>query len=248
MKKVYITGDKHGKFDDVFVAIESGALQSGDVLVVLGDAGLNYYFDKRDTELKQALQDTGVTYLIVRGNHEARPEGKGFDEIEVSTGLFDGLFTMEGQFYNILYMIDGEVYHIADCSGEKKACLVIGGAYSVDKEYRLAKQRAGFSDYKWFENEQLSFIEMESILDHTKDMHVNYVFTHTCPYAIQPKDMFLPMIDQKKVDNTMEYFLDVISKQIKFDKWYLGHWHTDRIVEPYRFMYREIVQLGELYP
>ena len=246
MSKVYVTGDKHGRFEDVYAAIESDNLKNGDVLVVLGDAGLNYYLDRRDAQLKQELQDTGITYLIVRGNHEARPAGDKFTTVEVSTALFDGLFIMEEPFCDILYMIDGETYHIVDSSGKKKQCLVIGGAYSVDKNYRLAKQKAGFSDYKWFEDEQLSFIEMETIMDHTNNMSFNYVFTHTCPYAIESRDMFLPMIDQKTVDNTMEHFLDVISKQIKFDKWYLGHWHTDRIADPYRFMYREIVQLGEM--
>ena len=42
-------------------------------------------------------------------------------------------------------MFDGEIYDIDD-----KKVMVIGGAYSVDKWYRLKM------NYKWFEDEQIS--------------------------------------------------------------------------------------------
>ena len=48
-------------------------------------------------------------------------------------------------------MFDGEIYDIDD-----KKVMVIGGAYSVDKWYRLKM------NYKWFEDEQIS--EEENLL------------------------------------------------------------------------------------
>lgn len=36
----------------------------------------------------------------------------------------------------------------------------------------------------------------------------DFVFTHTCPISWEPRDLFLPMINQGTVDRTMENWLD----------------------------------------
>lgn len=56
-----------------------------------------------------------------------------------------GKVWVEEAYPNILFAKDGEIYDIA---GMKT--IVIGGAYSVDKFYRLSK------GYNWFEDEQPS--------------------------------------------------------------------------------------------
>ena len=56
-----------------------------------------------------------------------------------------GKVWVEEAYPNILFAKDGEIYDIA---GMKT--IVIGGAYSVDKFYRLSK------GYNWFEDEQTS--------------------------------------------------------------------------------------------
>ncbi len=44
---VYYTGDIHGDISRVISFIENNKLTSEDILVLLGDVGLNYYGDKR---------------------------------------------------------------------------------------------------------------------------------------------------------------------------------------------------------
>lgn len=56
-----------------------------------------------------------------------------------------GMVWYEDEYPNILFAKDGEIY---DFNGY--SCIAIGGAYSVDKCYRLAR------GWAWFENEQPS--------------------------------------------------------------------------------------------
>ena len=104
---------------------------------------------------------------------------------------------------------------------------VIGGAYSVDKWYRLS------NNYIWFKDEQLTDEEM---LQCTKDLinqEVDFVFTHTCPICWEPKDLFLNSINQASVDKAMELFLEEIGQCLDWKIWCFGHFHADRIERPY---------------
>lgn len=240
MGRVFLTGDKHGRYGDLADQIEIMGITKDDYIVILGDSGLNYYSGRRADGYKKNLNSLGPKFLIVRGNHEARPTG----DIEFyCDDVISGAFIREPMFDNIFYMLDGGVYTIAG-----KSILVIGGAYSVDKEYRLQMQAAGFLDYKWFPDEQLTEEERNNIMDAVVGLgSVDYIFTHTCPSSFIPTDLFLPGIDQSKVDRSMEDFLDDITEYLTFDKWYCGHWHTDRVVDGcMRFLYHNIIRLGEM--
>lgn len=63
------------------------------------------------------------------------------------------------------------------------------------------------------------------------------VLSHTCPYKYVPTDMFLPGIDQAKVDNSTEKWLDKIEEQYRYQSWLCGHWHIDRQVDKIYFLY-----------
>ena len=42
--------------------------------------------------------------------------------------------------------------------------------------------------------------------------HIDFIMTHTCPYSIEPRDMFLGFIDQSTVDDSMERWLDEVKE------------------------------------
>ena len=128
-----------------------------------------------------------------------------------------GTFDYEPGYENILYTRDGYDYMFGD-----KLCLVVGGAYSVDKWYRIQM------GYKWFVDEELTDKEMEEIKFNTKDKKYDYVFTHTCPYEWEPVDLFLPSIDQNTVSKRMERFLSELTTNFEWDKWMFGRFHADR--------------------
>ena len=70
---IYITGDKHSRFYDVYKFCLKNKTTKDDVLIVLGDAGINYYASKMDSFLKKKLKEYPITLFCIHGNHEERP-------------------------------------------------------------------------------------------------------------------------------------------------------------------------------
>lgn len=214
---LYLTGDLHGSAQRLLDFKPARPHETG--LIVLGDAGANYYLNQKDDRFKTQLNNLGYKIYLLRGNHEARPEdipdiNKIYDE-DLKGEVFE-----QPQYPNIRYLLDGGTYTFKD-----KSILTIGGAYSVDKFYRLAQ------GWQWFHNEQLNEQERESIFNTIKDKHFDFVLTHTCPTQFQPTDLFLRTIDQGLVDNTTEKWLTEIEKNIDYNYWLFGHYHKDRIID-----------------
>lgn len=58
--KFFITGDKHRNFDKVKEFCREMNTRRKDVLIILGDAGFNFYDDKRDDELKKDISQLNI--------------------------------------------------------------------------------------------------------------------------------------------------------------------------------------------
>lgn len=228
---VYITGDCHGNFDRILCFCQQYNTTTDDILIILGDVGLNYYGESsnRDRTLKEYVSKIPITIFCIRGNHEFRPTALQNGYITTWHG---GRVIKEDKYPNIIYALDGVEYDI-----NNKRCLVIGGAYSVDKYYRLHR------GWNWFEDEQLSNTEQESIIKKLSAQHnkrYDCVLTHTCPERYIPREWFLSMIDQSTVDNSTEQFLDNVSDIISYKKWYCGHYHGEKVIDSVEFLYDTI--------
>lgn len=205
------------------------------MVVILGDCGLNFWLNNTDKKYKKLLNAMNYHIYCVRGNHEQRPELIK-SMVLVNDENVKNVVYMEEDFPNIRYFVDGKIYNLL---GYK--CLVVGGAYSVDKWYRLA--RAGYSkdeaetaDPKkcgWFKDECLTAAEMATIMKEVKGESVDFVLSHTCPLSWEPTDLFLNGIDQSTVDKSMEVWLDELKDNVKWKYWLFGHYHADRIERPY---------------
>ena len=253
---IYITGDKHGHFDSIEDFCNRQHTTKDDVLIVLGDLGVNYYGGRRDRSRKNYLNGLPITIMAIRGNHERRPEND-WNIRTIATNDLVGAFIVEPGFDSILYAQDGRTYGIRTSDGIKPA-FVIGGAYSVDKYYRLGQYAAGDHTALWFDDEQLSEDErvlVKSNLIRHLDLQSSgsvvlphYILSHTCPFSQEPVDMFLPFIDQSTVDTSTEEFLDEI-KQILIERgidyrWFCGHWHVDRVApDNLRFVFNDFISL-----
>lgn len=97
---ICLTGDTHGNFMRIERLCEQCETRRDDVMIILGNAGINY--------------DGGIVYY-------------------------------EDKFPNLLFAKDGELF---DLDGHQ--AIVIGGAYGIDKEFRLA------CGYGWWPDEQPS--------------------------------------------------------------------------------------------
>lgn len=219
---IYITGDTHRDFSRIYKLEKD----TDNMWIVLGDVGINYYLNEEDKNYKEYLKKLKLKLFCVRGNHEERPENiSTYKEVE----MFGGKVFIEEEYPNLIFAKDGETYNI-----DGKKILVIGGAYSVDKQYRL------LHGYKWFKEEQLTKKEMDTILAKVKGKHFDIVLTHTCPYKYEPREVFMQGLDQSKVDKSMEHFLDEIEENISYDKWYCGHYHTEKQVDKLEFMFGRV--------
>jgi 3-oxoacid CoA-transferase subunit A len=148
----------------------------------------------------------------------------------------DNFVWLEEAYPNIRYFVDGNVYNI-----NGKNALVIGGAYSIDKWYRLA--RAGYSKDEaetanpkkcgWFKSELLTADEMDEITEKVAGKRFDFVLSHTCPLSWEPNDLFLNGIDQSQVDKSMELWMDELLNKIDWRVWLFGHYHADRVERPF---------------
>jgi len=184
---IYITGDKHADFSSIYTFCLENQTTINDVMIVLGDVSINYYLDDRDYILKNSLLQYPITFFFIHGNHEERPENiKTYKTKE----FHNGLVYYENDYPNILFAKDGEIYDFID-----KKVLVIGGAYSVDKYYRIKM------GYKWYKSEQPSIETKNKILELVnKIKDVDVVLSHTCPYRYLPFEAFLSGVEQSRVD------------------------------------------------
>ena len=224
---IFITGDTHRLFSRFYPY----TFNEDDLVIILGDAGINYYLNQEDVIFKDILKRFNTNFFCIRGNHEERPENiSSYKEVD----MFGGKVYIEEKYPYLIFAKDGEVYNI-----DNNKILVIGGAYSVDKNYRLE------NGLNWFSDEQLSKEEMDKIFDKVKGQHFDIVLSHTCPHKYEPTEVFLPYLDQLLVDKRMEYFLDKIEENITYDKWYCGHYHTEKEIDKIEFMYRNIENMNK---
>lgn len=218
---IYITGDMHGNINQAKKVFEKINNKTKNILIVLGDFCGNYYLDKRDDIFKTEICKNNVKLFVIRGNHDANP-------VKVENISKINLYGNEGyiqpQYPNIFYAKNGLVYNI-----EGNNFLVLGGAYSVDKWYRL---KCG---YAWFNDEQMTIEEQNSFLNHYPNK-VDVILSHTCPYSNIPRHLFLSQIDQSSVDNNMEKFLEEVKNKVKYEKWFFGHYHSNELIEENMYM------------
>ena len=118
-----------------------------------------------------------------------------------STGsnFFGGQVYIEKSYPNIIFAKDAEIYDI-----EGKKTLVIGGAYSIDKDYRLAM------GYKWFPDEQPTKELKNKCMDIVNSKKIDIILSHTGPKKFEPVECFLPC-RQNKVIGRLEICLFIFS-------------------------------------
>ena len=223
---IYYTGDIHGSKFEVVRMAKRYNLTRDDIIVILGDAGLNYCGDERDNELKEIFARLKPIIFCIHGNHEMRPHTIPSYKTKEWNG---GTVWYEEAYPNILFAKDGDIYEV---EGIKH--LVIGGAYSVDKFYRITR------GYGWWADEQPSKEIKEYVERQTKEKKFDIILSHTCPYKYEPREMFISGIDQSTVDTSTEMWLDKIEESVDYKAWYCGHWHINKRIDKMHFLYHGV--------
>jgi len=227
---IFLTGDTHRSFDRIEDFCDYYVEDPDDILIILGDVGINYHGNPSDWSLKRELSELPVTLFCVYGNHEMRPENiSSYEEKEWNSGIV----YWEPEFPNLIFAKDGEIY---DFDGLK--CIVIGGANSIDKMYRVPGR-------DWWDDEQPSDeikYRVENRLEQ-ENWKIDVVLSHTCPYQYMPREAFLPNVSEWSIDNSTEEWLDEVERKLDYSRWYCGHFHTDKSDGNIKFFFNEFDEL-----
>lgn len=209
---IYITGDTHLPIDVHKLSnrewIEQKDLTPNDYLIICGDFGGVWDNSNEEKYWIKWLINKPYTILFVDGNHE------NFDLLnQYNIEMFNG-----GKVHrianNIYHLMRGQIFNI---DGTK--IFTMGGASSHDKMTR----KEGRS---WWKEELPNDSEFQEAMKNLElhNWEVDLVITHCAPDSIQ-KDLAY-WYEHDIITN----FLEIISKGLKFKKWYFGHYHTDRIL------------------
>lgn len=243
--KFFITGDKHRRFDRVKEFCRKMNTRRKDVLIVLGDAGFNYYDDKRDDELKKEISQLNITLFCLHGNKEKRPQNVGTYGIRSFCG---GKVYYEPKYPNIYFAIDGEIYTF-----EGKKYMVVGGAHSVDK-MRCLEEGTPF----WYD--EMPDDKIKETVESNLQQEGNKIYgmlTHTCPIDYLPTEMFIstrqnatikrkPRKAKSKklfkpdIDRSTEIWLGELEKNLDYKVWFCGHYHIDKQIDKIQMMCNDI--------
>lgn len=243
---IYITGDKHGDIQEIEMFAKEHKTSKDDILILLGDAGFNYYrkkdrktnlYHKIETEdVYQYLKKIDLTILVVQGNHEA--PAWCCDDVH-ETFRFGNTLYQANDADNIYYLKNGEIYWF-----NEKSYLVLGGAFSVDRNWRhipYTDEEDSCCGY-YFPEEQMSDDQFKRAWESIKEANYSVygVLSHTCPKPIVP----LYAIDKILANDRMETKLEEIASQLLFDIWYFGHFHDNRIIQKkYHMLFEQVVPL-----
>lgn len=106
----------------------------------------------------------------------------------------------------------------------------IGGAWSIDKEYRKP-------NVDWWETEELEDEEFQKAFDVYMQTKPRIMLTHDCPKAVSKRMFFdsgllashfnYPSHMLQQYENRTASWLDKFFKYHQPELWFFGHWHID---------------------
>lgn len=206
MGRVFVTGDKHACFEGIFSFIEMYDLTEEDTIIVLGDMGLYWRNDRKDSKsFVEMYEKTYKTNLwFVDGNHENHRQLR----------LLPNGYISE----HIRYIPRGTVFEL-----NGKTFLGIGGAESVDKRFRTP-------NLSWWEEETITDEDIQRCIDNVAGRHIDHVLSHTCPRScFEHNKVFLCTmnLDKAFIDHTSEDKLETLKNNINYGDWWFGHFHNE---------------------
>lgn len=218
MSRLFVTGDTHGDYGFLDSWCAEYNTTEDDILIILGDSAIRFEGadSRREINRKHMIEDCPITICAVQGNHDRPLVPPYIDDLEEIIGPQGNKFLHDKNCHNVYYFINGQTYYL-----NGKSFLPLGGAFSIDKEYRQVMH------WTWYPEEQLTPEEQTDIFDEVKHKHYDYVLSHTCPINWQPVDLFMTNI-HREVDSRTEYWLSKIEETIDYNHWFFGHYHADR--------------------
>jgi hypothetical protein len=220
---ILFSGDFHANAVDELSSITKKALikkyqldKYNDIRyhIILGDCGFMWPGNQKiDLFNYKALARRPFPVLCVIGNHEPILGMSNLPETDI--GIGETVYQINDNPF-VAYLKRGKVYTI---DGFK--FLVLGGALSIDKDYRVPNRSWWEKEY-WTEQEKrdlFQLLESEKTFD--------CVLSHTGPNRINKLLFEYPEYSSKLIQDEVARLNDHIDAQIQYREWWCGHWHED---------------------
>ncbi len=218
---IYVTGDTHGDINR-FKKREVKKLTEQDFLIICGDFGFLWNDSSEETEKLEFLKSQKYTILFVDGTHENFDTLEGFPSVDFMGGKAGKIAD------NIYHLKRGEIYNIAG-----KFIFTFGGGVSSDLQQIMDCNA-------WFERELPSVEEMKYAVTNLKafNCEVDYIITHETSATYKHK------IWRNCETNPVNDFLEQLSSEVRYDKWFFGNLHVDFAVDNNAFaVFEEIIPI-----
>ena len=249
---LYVTGDMHGNFKRLSKKNRMKLpfeIVAGDYLIISGDFGLLWTYDKEYEYNLKMLSQLPFTILWIQGNHENYNMIKDFELEEWNGGQARHIIRDK-----IILLERGQVFNI-----QGNTIFTFGGAESHDidggildrndpqfklKKHELKKLEKSFRiiNESWWKEELPSEDELNIGLANLAkhDYKVDYIITHC-----GPTEHHIKADPTREESNLLINYFNNLDKEVEFKKWYFGHYHIDMETDSkHRVLYKDIIKLG----
>ena len=225
---IYVTGDMHGDESRLYDS-QWRKLKKDDILIICGDFGYLWDGGKKEKSVIEYLGSRKFTVCFVDGTHE------NFSKINASREIVwkgGHIHRISG---NLFHLMRGQIFNI-----DGIRIFTFGGGESDDRELRNNEQ-SGI----WYREElptPSQLAEGARNLDEA-GLKVDYIITHEPPLRVKSAMLLRKgMPDQV---NKLNGYFEELARSVKFNHWYFGSLHEDRLVTPdYTCLFEKIIPLG----
>ncbi len=232
---IYITGDTHGNFQRFGTKYfpEQKAMSQDDCIIICGDFGGVWADTPAEGYWLNWLEEKPFTTLFADGNHE------NFDLLNaLPEKMWHGGKVHEVR-PNVLHLMRGQIFEIGGL-----IWFTMGGAASHDiqdgvldpeapdfeREYwfkRRTRQMFRVKGVSWWPEELPCDTEYEEAIRNLEQVswRVDCILTHCAPTSIQEQ------LDGDYTSDRLTDFLEMVRRRCRFDRWFLGHYHRNRVVD-----------------
>lgn len=190
--KILVAGDIHGNLGHAQWVVDRAVAEEADHILQVGDFGFwthQAWSVEFLDELSDSLAEAGLTITVVRGNHDnyakiLRDHGHDRDEY--------GFVRVRE---NIRTAPDGLVW---EWGGKK--FISLGGAYSLDKDDRLYREKVEKTPgARWFPEEEMTDEDMDRYIKGGPDLRIDVIVAHDRPSCAE--NLRPPLRDPRLLPN-----------------------------------------------